>query len=316
MNSARPDEGLALDLGDWFEERKTEVRANFARYFGGHGDDLFTGRHFEHYSAMGNPDRFEPSDLLAIEALSVRLPEEAAAQLFIEKVSYFSELLADIPANIDIWNVPRSVMEDSSAAAKLHTRLREDLDGVDWVKAGKLLASKRPRLVPILDDYVKSVVKPPKGRFWVSLYDQLLDENRRNTIAEVCECAPEHVSFLRRIDVAIWMHVWVQRHGERLFFKRGGCAATGYKTSGDKLLVRTGSKGRAEMSPSARPGIGEQREDLQAQAVIAVDEQELVFLKDHLFRSPSEAGRVLIGSETNGKAHWRNAKGECINDLE
>jgi hypothetical protein len=209
---AQRDEGLAVDLGDWFEEHNAEVKTNFDRYFGGHRDDLFTGRHFEHYSAMGNPNRFEPSDLLAIEALSIGLPKEVAAQLFLEEVDYFSELLADIPANIDMWDVPRSVMEDGSRAAELHTRLRENLDDVDWVKAGKLLASKRPRLVPILDDFVKSVLRPPIGRFWVCLYDQLVDQKRRKKIAEICSCAPDHVSLLRRIDVAVWMHVWVQRH--------------------------------------------------------------------------------------------------------
>jgi hypothetical protein len=126
MLGAPPDEGLVVDLGDWFEERKAEVRADFDRHFGGHKDDLFTGRHFEHYSAIGNPNRFEPSDLRVIEALSVGLPKEVAAQLFIEKVDYFGELLADIPANIDIWDVPRSVMEDGGRAAELHTRLREN----------------------------------------------------------------------------------------------------------------------------------------------------------------------------------------------
>ena len=79
---------------------------NLARYFAGHKGDQFTGRHFEHYAAMGHPDRFVPSDLLAIETLSVSVPTEVAAQLLIENNRFFSELLADIPANIDIWDVP------------------------------------------------------------------------------------------------------------------------------------------------------------------------------------------------------------------
>jgi len=54
-------------------------------------------------------------------------------------------------------------------------------------------------------------MRPPKGRFWVSLYDQLVDQKRRTKIAEVRACALDHVSVLRRIDVAVWMHVWVQR---------------------------------------------------------------------------------------------------------
>jgi hypothetical protein len=34
----------------------------------------------------------------------------------------------------------------------------------------------------------------------------LCDESGRQTIAAVCDCAPDNVSLLRRIDVALWMH--------------------------------------------------------------------------------------------------------------
>jgi len=102
---------------------------------------------------------------------------------------------------------------------------------------------------------------------------------------------------------------------EPLFFREGGCDATGYQTS-EGILVLAGSKGRPGMRPSARPGIGAQRDALQAEGVISVGEQNLVFLKDHLFGSPSAAGCVLIGGENNGRISWRNAKGQSISDLE
>lgn len=48
----------------------------------------------------------------------------------------------------------------------------------------------------------------PRGRFWLSMFNQLADAGRGNTIAEVVSCAPDNnnVALLRRIDVAIWMH--------------------------------------------------------------------------------------------------------------
>lgn len=110
------------------------------------------------------------------------------------------------------------------------------------------------------------------------------------------------------------MHVWVQRYSERLFFQKGRCDAKGYQTP-EGMLVLAGSKGHPKLLPSARPGIGEQRKALQAQAVISVDEHELVFLKDHLFDSPSAAGRMLNGGEIDGPSYWRNAKGQSINEL-
>jgi hypothetical protein len=86
----------------------------------------------------------------------------------------------------------------------LHAELRT-LPGIDWVVAGKLLSAKRPRLLPILDNKVRDLLQPPKGRFWVSMWDELSDSSRRVAIAEICRYAPPAVSLLRRIDVALWM---------------------------------------------------------------------------------------------------------------
>ena len=77
------------------------------------------------------------------------------------------------------------------------------LPDVDWVTAGKLIAAKRPRLIPILDSRVQN--RSPQELFWVTLCDELSDEHRRATIADVCHAAPPHVGLLRRIDVALWM---------------------------------------------------------------------------------------------------------------
>jgi hypothetical protein len=74
------------------------------------------------------------------------------------------------------------------------------------VTAGKLMAAKRPRLIPVFDSEVKRVLNPPSGRFWVTMYDQLSDEGRRQKIAAVCSTAPAEVSPLRCIDVAQWMY--------------------------------------------------------------------------------------------------------------
>ena len=68
------------------------------------------------------------------------------------------------------------------------------------------MAAKRPRLIPVFDNEVKRALNPPSGRFWVTMYDQLCDEGRRQKIAAVCCTAPAEVSLLRRIDVALWMH--------------------------------------------------------------------------------------------------------------
>lgn len=191
-----------FDLAAWFVDNADQVRRDLARYFGG-GKEPFTGRWFEEFAAIADPNRFEASDVLAVEALKVAVPTEAAATLLISDGERFNSLLREIPRERNLWEVRRLEVNVGSAAEKLHTALRT-LPGVDWVVAGKLLAAKRPKLLPILDNEVNNYLQPAKGLFWVSLHDELSDASRRQTIAEVCQVAPPQVSLLRRIDVALW----------------------------------------------------------------------------------------------------------------
>ena len=189
---------FAFDLAAWFEANAKQIGEDYDRYF-----TSFTGRWFEHFGAVADPNRFDASDLVAVETLSVQVPPEAAAKLLVTEPDRFNALLRRIPRSVDIWDAPQETLQDGPAA-DLHTLLRT-LPGVDWVIAGKLLAAKRSRLIPILDNKVKDLLQPPTSRFWVSMWDELSDESRRVTVAQVCADAPADVSLLRRIDVALWM---------------------------------------------------------------------------------------------------------------
>jgi hypothetical protein len=179
------------------------VESHLKRYYGG-GKDKFTGRWFDEFAVTGDPNRFEASDVLAVEALSVEVPPEAASTLLITESERFNSLLRQIPREQDLWDVSRLTVDVGSPAEYLHIALRT-LPRVDWVTAGKLMAAKRPRLIPILDNKVKDFIRPPDGLFWVKLHDELADESRRAAIARACRAAPPHVGLLRRIDVALWM---------------------------------------------------------------------------------------------------------------
>lgn len=197
---------FAHDLGDWFSDNRKKVRQYLQRYFDGGPRDQFTGRWFESFAEMGDPNRFGPSDVVAVEALSVEVRSESAAKLIITEADHFNGLLAQLDHNHDLWELPRKVVEPGSAAHELHAALSGKLlKKVGPVTAGKLMAAKRPRLIPILDKEVARLLKPPKRRFWVTMYDQLADPARRQIIAEVTATAPAHVSLLRRIDVSLWM---------------------------------------------------------------------------------------------------------------
>lgn len=197
--------GLAIDLGDWFSDNQARVRSDLGRYFGGRGGDKFSGRWFETFASMSDPHRFAATDILAVEALSVSLPSESAAKLLVTDPQPFNDLLTQIPVDLDLWEADRAVVEPGSAAHDLHAAL-DALWKVGWVTAGKLVAAKRPRLIPILDKEVKRVLKPSEGQYWVAMHGQLSDPARRAEIARVCANAPSEVSLLRRIDVALWMY--------------------------------------------------------------------------------------------------------------
>ncbi|WP_052960193.1 DUF6308 family protein [Mycobacterium sp. EPa45] len=191
-----------FDLAEWFSDNADQVRSDLAGYFGG-GKQPFTGRWFEEFAAIGDPNRFEASDLLAVEALSVTVPTEAGASLLVAESERFNSLLRDIPREQNLWEVSRLDVNVGSAADRLHAELRT-LPGIEWVIAGKLMAAKRPKLIPILDNEVRNYLKPPKNLFWVAMHDELSDPARREVIAEACQAAPAHVSLLRRMDVALW----------------------------------------------------------------------------------------------------------------
>ena len=194
---------FAIDLGDWCQEHAEQIRADLGTYFTG-----FNGRHFERFSAMGSadPNRFAATDVLAVEALSVTVPPNSAAKLIDTEAEEFSALLREIPTDKDLWEVETSDLDEHSDASKLYYRLK-GLHGVGPVTASKLMASKRPRLMPVIDTLVSELLQPPGGRFWLPMRNQLADPERRKKIADVVSCAPDGVTMLRRIDVAVWMYV-------------------------------------------------------------------------------------------------------------
>jgi hypothetical protein len=193
-----------IDLARWFEDNSAEVERNLRRYFDGQPGDEFTGRWFDHFAAMGDPNRFEANDIVAVEALSVEVPSEAAARLLITDTEQFNRLLREIPREVNLWSVDWSQVAVGSPADALHAALKT-LPRVGWVTAGKLMAAKRPHLIPVVDKRVAAILEPADGLFWASMYEELKDEERREAIAKVCRAAPDHVSLLRRIDVALWM---------------------------------------------------------------------------------------------------------------
>lgn len=174
----------------------------------------FTGSRFEHLAGGGDrpevADRFTAEDLVAVQTLSVTVPAPVVLDILEGRLGVrLSGLLQAIPWDIDMVDVEADVLAEGSPADQAWSLLCAQY-GVDWVIAGKLLARKRPRLVPVYDKVVRCALGRPSPSFWLALHAALREDEAalHRQLLELRQIAglPETVSALRVCDVAVWMN--------------------------------------------------------------------------------------------------------------
>lgn len=96
------------------------------------------------------------------------------------------------------------------------------------------------------------------------------------------------------------------------FCKTTGSDARGLYTA-EGFVVLKGSVGRRENAPSI---IGTSNERLRAKliegGIMRIDDNSVIFEKDHLFGSPSMAGMAVLGRTANGWVTWLTADGRTL----
>lgn len=178
--------------------------------------------------AGGRWDTFDPSgtratsqsvftadDLLACSLLSAPIPPDAVCQLLEgESAARFNALLRAIPTGSDFVDVDPGGPAFVPVYA-LYWALRE-LKGVGETRATKLLARKRPFLVPIIDGVVRVTAFPGMDRQWRPLYLALNADNRtlERRLSQLHSAAylPDAVPTLRVFDVVTWMSDSARAH--------------------------------------------------------------------------------------------------------
>jgi Family of unknown function (DUF6308) len=198
-------------------------------YFGvglGEGElPASTGGRFEFLGGGGDRsdsrNRFTASDILSIEMLSVRLPPRVTLDLLEGALGDdAAAFLEQIPVSVPLWDDGAAELIGYGGPADTVWRLLESQGGVGWVMAGKLLARKRPSLIPVYDNVVRCAFGRPKG-FWRALREALRQDGGsfRITVQDLMERSgvPEQVTPLRTLDVAVW-----KRH--RKLHTGHGCA--------------------------------------------------------------------------------------------
>lgn len=164
-------------------------------------DQRFAGFTFDDVGE-NQPDRITPSDLLAVSLLDVSIPAPAVRAL-LENSATWSEFLREdrIPSDQPLWLMTD---EQYGIADEMWQALIK-LHGVGPTKAGKLMARKRPLLIPIYDEVISDFLSPWTDDLWKDLRSTLTDVDLRNRVDALAHGLPARPSTLRLVDVAIWM---------------------------------------------------------------------------------------------------------------
>ncbi len=149
---------------------------------------------------LNPPFEFTADDLLAVSLLDITWRPQVVRTLLVTHKEQLSRLLADIPADLDLWDADNGTLRQIDFMWDVLT----SIEGIGTASATKLLARKRPRLCPISDNLVIKAVDVP-GRTWDVLRTLLLDQDARAGVEALRPAQAAQVSLLRILDVAIWV---------------------------------------------------------------------------------------------------------------
>ncbi|WP_378021288.1 DUF6308 family protein [Actinomycetospora rhizophila] len=176
------------------------------------GDPLYTGAAFDRLAGGGDApkvaNRFTADDLSAVTMLSVSVDPRAALRMLETEADDLSALLAKIPAELDLIDADNHQIGPDSPADELWRRV-DRYHPVGETTTSKLLARKRPRLLPVIDSVVREVLAITwSGDYWRQMRDYLREESPRWEFLRAAHAAAglaDGISLLRCFDVLLWM---------------------------------------------------------------------------------------------------------------
>ena len=125
-----------------------------------------------------------------------------------------SALLKDLPSDLDLHRLDGAefarLLGPRSPASRLYVHLREAV-GLGKVATSKLLARKRPRLIPIRDSATTDALGKQE-EWWEPWWHALTDDDRavKRLRSLRSEAGTRRLSLLRTADIAIWMRPTVE----------------------------------------------------------------------------------------------------------
>lgn len=181
------------------------------------GRKLWTGAYFDTWAGGGDgatANELTGDDFVAVSMLTINVQGKAAAGLQ-ELVFVIRGLLAALPVGLDFTSLDRRAFDQLLGKGSPSQRLWDVLRSYDepWdigpTTASKLMARKRPALIPIYDSEVgPQMGLPHSGQQWEKWFQTFQDDpglgkrlDRIGTAAGV-----PHISRLRIMDVALWRY--------------------------------------------------------------------------------------------------------------
>lgn len=150
---------------------------------------------------------FTAGDLYALALLSAPVDPRAGIQVLEDDTLH--TLLSQVPVDVCIAD-PRAmeILADDGTAELLYDRLRA-IESFGYVRTSKLLAFKRPHLIPIRDTVVEHALGAAnKRRWWAPMVNAWREPALRTAVTELrrrCGTAvPAYVTDLRLLDVVLW----------------------------------------------------------------------------------------------------------------
>jgi hypothetical protein len=165
-------------------------------------DSVFAGNTFDTLGNNPTENKITSDDLLAVSLLDVSWTPVAVRALLVERADEFNELLGKVDGSVKLWDA-QGGRKLADAVDPLWKLLME-LPGVGPTITSKLLARKRPELIPITDSVIVSAVGT-SGRTWATLRYCFQDEGFQKLVGSLRPSETVNVSLLRIFDVAIWM---------------------------------------------------------------------------------------------------------------
>ena len=179
----------------------------------------FSGSLFDFFGGGGDrPDvanQITREDMFAVAAVNGAVPACVAEQLLSEPASgRIAAWLLQLPTDIDLWDADDETLAVGTEAWAEIRAIHEACTATErgWVVANKMLARKRPRLIPLYDAKVRRVVDLDEGAsWWFSLRDALRSDGEDNEVryrvgAAMRDAGVGYVSVLRGLDVILWSY--------------------------------------------------------------------------------------------------------------